>query len=145
MAWNFGSSEYAFGLFFGQFLAGCVAFGSTAGLNVKASVCGSEHAGRVTTLVRGCCLPGTPTNSASDLITEACKQMTLRGYNIFVGYADPMAGKRGVIYQSCGWLHCGYTNPTGKFRRPSGRIYDARNVHLLTRDRSGGVLRFKRS
>jgi hypothetical protein len=84
-------------------------------------------------------------NSASYLITEACKQMTLRGYNIFVGYADPMAGERGVIYQSCGWLHCGYTNPTEKFRTPSGKVYDARNVHLLTRDRSGGVLRFKRS
>jgi hypothetical protein len=140
-----GSSEYAFGIFWGRFIGGCVAFGSTAGSNVKGSVCGAEHAGRVTTLIRGCCLPWTPKNSASRLITEACKQMTLRGYNVFVGYADPMAGERGVIYQSCGWLHCGYTNPTEKFRTASGKIYDARNVHLLTRDRTGGVLRFKRS
>jgi hypothetical protein len=142
---NLGSSEYAFGLFFGEFLGGCVAYGSTAGSHVKSSVCGSEHAGRVTTLVRGCCLPWTPTNSASRLITAACKLMTLRGYNIFIGYADPSAGERGVIYQSCGWLHCGYTNPTEKFRTPSGKIFDARNVQLLTRDRTGGVLRFKRS
>jgi hypothetical protein len=140
-----GSSEYAFGIFWGRFLGGCVCYGSTAGSHTKSSVCGPEHARRVTTLVRGCCLPWTPTNSASYLITEACKRMTLRGYNIFVGYADPMAGERGVIYQSCGWLHCGYTNPAEKFRTPSGKIYDARNVHLLTRDRSGGVLRFKRS
>ena len=34
---------------------------------------------------------------------------------------------------------------TEKFRRPDGKVYDARNVHLLTRDRRFGKLRYKRS
>jgi hypothetical protein len=32
---NLGSSEFAFGLYFGEYLAGCVCFGSTAGTKVK--------------------------------------------------------------------------------------------------------------
>jgi hypothetical protein len=71
--------------------------------------------------------------------------MTKKGYNIFVAYADPRAGEIGTIYQSVGWLFCGYTNTTEKFRRPDGKVYDARNVHLLTRDRSFGKLRYKRT
>jgi hypothetical protein len=52
-----GSSEFAYGLFFRQYLAGCVCFGSTAGTKVKASVCGSEYAERVISVTRGACLP----------------------------------------------------------------------------------------
>ena len=71
--------------------------------------------------------------------------MTKKGYNVFVAYADPAANERGTIYQSVGWNFCGLTNPTEKFRRPDGKVYDARNVHLLTRDRRFGGLRYKRS
>ena len=71
--------------------------------------------------------------------------MTKKGYNVFVAYADPKANERGTIYQSLGWSFCGFTNPTEKFRRPDGKVYDARNVHLLTRDRRFGKLRYKRT
>jgi hypothetical protein len=71
--------------------------------------------------------------------------MTKKGYHVFVAYADPQAGERGVIYQSLGWAFASFTNPTEKFRRPDGKVYDARNVHLLTRDRRFGKLRYKRS
>jgi hypothetical protein len=71
--------------------------------------------------------------------------MTKKGYNIFLGYCDERAGEIGTIYQSLGWQFCGFTNPTEKFRRPDGKVYDARNVHLLTRDRRFGKLRYKRS
>ena len=37
------------------------------------------------------------------------------------------------------------TGPTEKFRRPDGKIYDARNVHLLTRDRRFVRLQYKRT
>lgn len=152
-----GGTEHAFGLFFGNYLAGCVCFGSTAGTKVKASVCGSEHAGKVTTLTRGCTLPfadpirrsadgRTHTGSAASfLISAACREMTKKGYNVFVAYADPKANELGVVYQSVGWQFCAFTNPTEKFRRPDGKVYDARNVHLLTRDRRFGKLRYKRS
>lgn len=154
---NLGSSEHALGLFFGEYLAGCVCFGSTAGTKVKASVCGPEHAQKVISLTRGCCLPwADPPRRSSDgrthggsaasfLVSAACREMTKKGYNIFVAYADPKANERGTIYQSVGWLFCGFTNPTEKFRRPDGKVYDARNVHLLTRDRRFGKLRYKRT
>src|SRR6202007_1399812 len=57
----------------------------------------------------------------------------------------PKANELGTIYQSLGWPCCGYTNATEKFRRPDGKVFDARNVHLLTRDRRFGRLRYKRS
>ena len=64
---SLGSSEHAFGLFFGEHLAGCVCFGSTAGTKVKASVCGSEHAEKVISVTRGACLPwADPPRTSSD-------------------------------------------------------------------------------
>src|SRR5262249_54850930 len=75
----------------------------------------------------------------------ACRGMTKKGYNVFIAYADPAAGEKGVIFRACNFLYCGPTSPTEKFKRPDGKIYDARNVHLLTRDRRFGKLRYKRS
>jgi hypothetical protein len=120
-------------------------------------VCGSEHAQGVISVTRGCCLGWTdPPRTSADgrvhggaaasfLISAACREMTKKGYNIFVAYADPKANELGSVYQSVGWNFCGYTNPTEKFRRPDGKVYDARNVHLLTRDRRFGMLRYKRT
>ena len=154
---NLGSAEHAWGLFFGEYLAGVVCFGSTAGTKVRSSVCGAEHADKVVTLVRGCCLPfADPPRISSDgrthggsaasfLISAACREMTKKGYNVFVAYADPQAGEKGVIFRACNFLYCGLTSPTEKFRRPDGKVFDARNVHLLTRDRRFGKLRYKRS
>jgi hypothetical protein len=153
---SLGSAEFAYGLFFGKHLAGTVAFGSTAGTAVKRSVC-PEHPEKVISLTRGCCLPwADPPRKSSDgrvhagsaasfLISAACRDMTKKGYNIFIAYADPRAGERGVIMRACNFLYCGTTSPTEKFRRPDGKVYDARNVHLLTRDRRFGTLRYKRS
>lgn len=71
--------------------------------------------------------------------------MTKKGFHIVVAYADPLAGERGVIFRACNFLYCGPTSPTEKFRRPDGKVYDARNVHLLTRDRRFGRLQYKRT
>jgi hypothetical protein len=140
-----GSPEHAFGLFVGDHIAGVVCFGNTAGTNVRASVCGSEHADKVISLTRGCCLHWSHPHSGSYLVSAACREMTKKGFHVIVAYADPEAGERGVILRACNFLYCGTTNPTEKFRRPDGKVYDARNVHLLTRDRRFGMLRYKRS
>jgi hypothetical protein len=66
------------------------------------------------------------------------------GAHVFVACADPRAGEVGVVYQAVGRLFCGFTSPTEKFGRPDDKIYDARNVHLLTGDRRFGKLRYKR-
>ncbi|MBZ5598468.1 MAG: hypothetical protein LAO03_22180 [Acidobacteriia bacterium] len=140
-----GSPEHAFGLFFGDHIAGVACFGNTAGTNVRASVCGSEHEDKVISLTRGCCLHWAHPHSGSFLVSSACREMTKKGFHVIVAYADPEAGERGVILRACNFLYCGTTNPTEKFRRPDGKVYDARNVHLLTRDRRFGMLRYKRS
>ncbi len=143
---NLGSAEFAYGLFWGRFLGGTVVFGSNAGTNLKASVCGAEHADKVLTLIRGCCEHWSHEHSASFLITQACKQMARRGYNVFIAYADPKAGEQGIVYRAAGWDFCSIsTGSIEKFRRPDGKVYDARNVHLLTRDRTGGTIKYKRS
>jgi hypothetical protein len=154
---SLGSAEHAYSLSFGEHLAGVVCFGSTAGTRVRSSVCGVEHADRVISLTRGCCLPwADPPRKSSDgmvhagsaasfLVSAACREMTKKGYNVFIAYADPAAGEKGVIFRACNFLYCGPTSPTEKFRRPDGKVFDARNVHLLTRDRRFGKLRYKRT
>ncbi len=152
-----GTTEFAFGLFFGRYLAGAVCFGSNAGAGLAGSVCGVQHKHRVKVLTRGCCCFWADHEvvskgkvhtgaAASYLITHACKQMSQRGYNAFIGIADPKCGELGSIFQSVGWLYCGPTTGSiEKFKRPDGKIYDARNVHLLTRDRTGGTTKYTRT
>ncbi len=139
------STEFSYGLFFGSHLAGVACFGSTAGSKVAASICGSEHRHRVITLCRGACVHWAHPHSASFLVSSACRAMTAKGYNVFVAYSDPAAGEIGTIYQAVNFFHCGPTQPTEQFRTPDGKIHDSRQVSGLARDRSGGILKYKRT
>lgn len=153
---NCGTTEWSYGLYFGTHLGGAVCFGRTAGTSVS-NICGEEHAHKVISLVRGCCLPWTdPPRKSSDgrvhggsaasfLISEACRQMTKRGCHVFVSYSDVDAGEIGTVYQASNWLYCSMTGASQKFKTPDGKIRDARQVHNLTRDRTGGTLKYKRS
>jgi hypothetical protein len=141
---NMGTTDCAFGLYFGDHLAGAVCFGRTAGTRTAESVCGKEYAHVVKTLNRGACVHWAHEHSASFLIARACKLMTKKGFHIFVAYSDPEAGEVGTVYQACGWNHCGTVagGSTG-FRwsaKPiakdpiwgtfkNGQIHDARNIH----------------
>jgi DNA adenine methylase len=142
---NMGTTEHTFGLYFGEYLAGVVCFGRTAGTEVISSVAGKPNARRVITLCRGACVHWAHEHSASFLISAACRLMVAKGYHIFVAYADPEAGEIGTIYQSANWHYCGKTQPTLKFRSPAGTVKDARLVHCYTRDRRGGKLAYRRT
>jgi len=142
---NLGTSEHCYGLFFGRYLGGVVCFGRTAGTKVVSSICGEQHAHKVITLCRGACSWWTPKNAATFLINASCREMSKKGYNIFVAYSDPAAGEIGTVYQASNWLYCGTTNPTEKFRTPSGEVKDARLVSAYSRDRTGGTIKYKRS
>jgi hypothetical protein len=143
---NMGTTEFSFGLYFGEHLAGVACFGRTAGTNVAASICGAEHAHRVATLCRGACVHWAHPHSASFLINAACKKMAHeKNYTLFVAYSDDAAGEIGTVYQASNWLYCGTTNPTEKFRTPSGEIKDARLVSAYSRDRTGGTLKYRRT
>jgi len=110
---NMGITEFAFGLFFGCHLAGTVCFGRTAGAT---SICGQDNSEKVVTLCRGACVHWAHVHSASFLISEACRQMTKKGYNVFVAYSDPAANEVGTVYQASNWLYCGMTRPKKRFR-----------------------------
>ena len=71
--------------------------------------------------------------------------MTKKGYNVFVAYSDPAANEVGTVYQASNWLYCGMTRPKKRFRTPDGKVYDGRKIHCLTRDRTGGSLKVKRT
>ena len=138
------TGEYFYGLYFGQYLAGAVAFGSTGGSNVSL-VCGSDHKDKVTVLVRGCCCFWAPKNSGSHLIAGACREMAARGKPLIVAYSDTESFERGRLYAACNFLFCGLTGATEKFKSPEGRVKDARLVSAYTRDRRFGQLRYRRS
>jgi hypothetical protein len=142
---NMGTTEFSFGLYFGEYMAGVVCFGRTAGNRVNASVAGEPNAQEVITLCRGACKHWAHEHAASFLISAACRLMGAKGYRIFVAYADPEAGEIGTVYQSANWLYCGMTNPTLKFRTSDGKVKDARLVHAYTRDRRGGKLAYRRT
>ncbi len=140
-----GTTEFSFGLFFGNHLAGVASFGRTSGTHVASSICGPEHAHRVISLVRGACLHWSHPHSGSFLVSAACRQMTKKGYNVIAAYGDPAAGEEGVILRACNFLYCGMTSGTEQFRTPDGKVHDARQVHCLTRDRRGGTMKYRRS
>jgi hypothetical protein len=140
-----GSGEFYFGMWVGPYLAGVVCFGTTAGTNTKASVCGDEHKDKVITLTRGANTFWCHPHGGSMLVAGACRLMATKGYNIIVAYSDTEAGEQGVIYRACNFLFCGETGATERFRTPDGRVRDARLVSGYTRDRTGGTLKYRRS
>ncbi|MGA9128160.1 MAG: hypothetical protein WB425_08480 [Terracidiphilus sp.] len=142
---SMGTTEFSFGLFFGDYLGAVVCLGSTAGTNVSSSVCGVEHKHKVAVICRGASLSWSHKHSGSFIVSAACREMTKKGYNIFVAYSDPDAGEIGTIYSSCNFLYCSMTNPTEQYRTPDGKVHDSRQVSGLARDRTGGVLKFKRT
>jgi hypothetical protein len=142
---SMGSASHCFGLYFGEYLASVVCFGSTAGTKVAASVCGSDNKDKVTILVRGATEHWAHKHSASYLIPRACDLMAAKGKPIIVAYADPAGGEVGTIYQSCNFLYTGMTNGTEVFITPDGKRHNTRQIHGLTRDRRNGELNYTRT
>jgi hypothetical protein len=59
-------------------------------------------------LERGACVPGSPANAASFLISRAVKLVSqITGVDRFFAYADPEAGEYGGVYQAANWLYLG--------------------------------------
>lgn len=134
---NMGSTQYAVGLFFGEYLAGVACFGCTAGSNVPKSICGEAYVSKVLTLVRGTCVHWAPKDAASFMINRACDIMVAKGYNIFIAYSDEEAGEIGTVYQASNWIYVGTGGtPTG-YVHSDGRRKDSRLISAMTRGRAG--------
>jgi hypothetical protein len=141
---NMGTTDFSFGLYFGEHLAGVVCFGRTAGTKSAESVCGPEYAHMVKTLCRGACVHWAHPHSASFLISRACRLMSEKGFHIFVAYSDAEAGEVGTVYQATNWMHCEPTKQgssqfiwTGKKGEgfKDGKLRDERCIQHATRVR----------
>ncbi len=155
---NMGCTDFSFGLYFGEHLAGVECFGRTAGTKVAGSICGQQYSSMVRTLCRGACVHWAHPHSASFLIPRACRLMSEKGFHIFVAYSDSDAGEIGTVYQATNWLYCGETKSGSSmfvwpkkpvkaarsFRTLEGRLdvlkdgvsRDERSISNLVRDRS---------
>ncbi len=140
---NMGTTEFAYGIFWEDSLAGTVCFGRTGGTRVYSSVCGPQYTQHAITLCRGACVHWAHPHAASKLISSACRAMVEHGYNIFIAYSDPDAGEIGTVYQACNWIYCGMTSATEKFETPSGEVKDGRLVSAYTRDRRNGTMKYR--
>jgi hypothetical protein len=139
-----GTTDFCFGLYFGEHLAGVTCFGRTAGTKTAESVCGPEYADMVTTLNRGACVHWAHPHSASYLISRACRLMSDKGFHIFIAYSDEEAGEVGTVYQASNWLYCETTKQasslfvwTGKKGEgfKDGKVRDERCISNATRIR----------
>jgi adenine modification enzyme len=142
---SMGSASHCFGLYFGEYLASVVCFGSTAGTKVAESVCGPQHADKVIVLVRGATEHWAHEHTASYLIPRACDLMAAKGKPIIVAYSDPAGGEVGTIYQACNFRYTGMTSGSQRYRDPDGKVHNTRQIHGLTRDRRNGGLNYTRT
>jgi len=99
---------FAIGIFYGEFCAGVVIYGSVSPPSVSKSVYFGAP-GDVIQLARGACVYWAHKHSASMLIGASLKIARNKGYNLVIAYSDPDAGEVGTVYQSTNWLYCGMT------------------------------------
>ena len=143
-----GTTDYQFGLYFGEYLAGAICFGRTAGTKTAGSICGLEFAHTVKTLNRGACVHWAHPHSASFMISRACRLMSAKGFHVFVAYSDTEAGEIGTVYQASNWLYCGMTGASSMFvwaGKPvlnsiyDGKPRDERSIQNSTRIRTNAT------
>ncbi len=120
-----GFSRVAFGHYFLGILGGVLLFGHTTGSDIAFTKMFPGK--KVIVLQRGVHLWWTPPNSASWLISRACKQLRIDGFDIVTATADEEAGEIGTIYQALNWSYLG----TPKHGHPVF-IIDGAEVHPKT-------------
>jgi hypothetical protein len=84
-------------------LQGCAAFGYSPQGSIRERI-----GGPALCIERGACVHWAPPNSASFVISRACKLVyRMTGIARFFGYADPAAGEYGGVYQAAGRAYLG--------------------------------------
>jgi hypothetical protein len=109
------SISYAYGLFEGDELVGCVTYGTPASSTLLRGVCGEEYKGIVKELNRLVLRYNRP-NEASTLVSRSFK--LLPHPLVIVSYADTSQGHTGTVYQATNFL---YTGLSAKFKDPKVR------------------------
>jgi hypothetical protein len=100
---------FAYGMFDGEEMIGCVIFGKPASRALCVGLCGVEEARNVLELTRLWIKDGTPKNTESRLIGFGLRSLP-REYDIIVSYAEIGAGHIGVVYQATNWIYTGMSD-----------------------------------
>ena len=119
------SISYAYGLFEGENLVGCVTFGTPPSSTLRNGVAGKENAGHVLELNR-LVLKNNNKNEASFLVANAIKQLPKKK-KIIVSYTDSQQNHIGFVYQACNFLYCGLSA-----KRTDWKIKGKEHLHNTT-------------
>lgn len=96
--------SFAFGLFEGEEMVGCVTYGTPSSAPLRRGICGDEEKNNVIELTRLWIKDGTPKNTESFLIGNTIK---LVDKEIIVSYAEIEQGHVGIVYQATNWIYTG--------------------------------------
>jgi len=136
-----GLGVWHWGLYYQSRLISVVTFGTSCfgGKRGWIGAIAKSNGVDVVQLCRGGTLPDAPKGTPSRAISLACRALReARGPFIAVAYSDESLGEIGTIYQACGALYSGMTNPKGQANyRINGRMRSAWSVRKEygTRDR----------
>ena len=128
------STMFAYGLFDGEKMLGCVIYGKPASPSLCVGVCGPEESSRVLELTRLWIADGTPKNTESYLIGRSLRLLP-EEKDIIVSYAEIDAGHIGIVYQATNWIYTGMSDRHVEWRLDGKSGTHSR--HLF--DEHGGV------
>lgn len=128
------STMFAYGLFDGEEMIGCVIYGKPASNALCVGVCGPDESSKVLELTRLWIKDGTPKNTESFLIGRSLRMLP-NDKDIIVSYAEIGAGHIGVVYQATNWIYTGMSDRHVEWRLDGKSASHSR--HLF--DEHGGV------
>ena len=96
--------SFAWGLFEGENIIGCIVYGTPSSAPLRRGICGDEEKSNVIELTRLWIQDDTPKNTESYLIGNTLK---LVDKEIIVSYAEIQQGHVGVVYQATNWIYTG--------------------------------------
>jgi len=128
------STMFAYGLFDGEEMIGCVIYGKPASNALCVGVCGPDESSKVLELTRLWIKDGTPKNTESFLIGRSLRMLP-NEKDIIVSYAEIGAGHIGVVYQATNWIYTGMSDKHVEWKLDGKSASHSRHIF----DEYGGV------
>ena len=128
------STMFAYGLFDGEEMIGCVIYGKPASNSLCVGVCGPDESNQVLELTRLWIADGTPKNTESFLIGRSLRLLP-KEKDIIVSYAEIDAGHIGIVYQATNWIYTGMSDRHVEWRLDGKSGTHSRHIF----DEHGGV------
>jgi hypothetical protein len=128
------STMFAYGLFDGKEMIGCVIYGKPASNSLCVGVCGPDESNQVLELTRLWIADGTPKNTESFLIGRSLRLLP-KEKDIIVSYAEIDAGHIGIVYQATNWIYTGMSDRHVEWRLDGKSGTHSRHIF----DEHGGV------